>query len=76
MGDLGTFEGLRTTTEGQVLRADGQAVPGLYAVGNDAASFMGGSYPAAGITVGAAMVYGYLAGRRVSTAAVQQNSGA
>lgn len=75
-GDIGTFVGLATAAHGEVLDANEAPIAGLYAVGNDAASFMGGSYPAAGITVGAAMVYGYLAGRRVSTAAVQQNSGA
>jgi len=61
-GDIGTFVGLATAAHGEVLDAQNAPIPGLYAVGNDAASFMGGSYPAAGITVGAAMVYGYLAG--------------
>ncbi|BEP95299.1 FAD-dependent oxidoreductase [Acidovorax sp. A79] len=68
MGDLGTFEGLRTTTEGQVLRADGQAVPGLYAVGNDRTSIMGGNYPGAGITLGPAMTFGWITGRSVAGA--------
>ncbi|MGQ0731906.1 FAD-dependent oxidoreductase [Acidovorax sp.] len=68
MGDLGTFEGLRTTTEGQVLRADGQAVPGLYAVGNDRTSIMGGNYPGAGITLGPAMTFGWITGRHVAGA--------
>jgi succinate dehydrogenase/fumarate reductase flavoprotein subunit len=61
-GDIGTFLGLATAPHGQVLDTQDAPIAGLYAVGNDAASFMGGSYPAAGITVGAAMVYGYLAG--------------
>ena len=68
MGDLGTFEGLRTTTEGQVLRADGQAVPGLYAVGNDRTSIMGGNYPGAGITLGPAMTFGWITGHHVAGA--------
>jgi predicted oxidoreductase len=54
-----------------VLDTGDAPIAGLYAVGNDAASFMGGSYPAAGITVGAAMVYGYLAGQRAVSASVQ-----
>lgn len=62
-GDIGTFVGLATAAHGEVLDTHDTPIAGLYAVGNDAASFMGGSYPAAGITVGAAMVYGYLAGR-------------
>lgn len=68
-GDIGTFIGLATAAHGEVLDANGAPIAGLYAVGNDAASFMGGSYPAAGITVGAAMVYGYLAGRRAAASA-------
>jgi succinate dehydrogenase/fumarate reductase flavoprotein subunit len=60
-GDLGTFVGLRTDAGGRVLREDGTPVPGLYAAGNAAASFAGGSYPAAGITIGNALVFGYLA---------------
>ena len=39
------------------------AVPGLYAVGNDQASVMGGHYPAGGINIGPAMAFGYVAGR-------------
>lgn len=42
MGDLGTFDGLRTSLEGEVLGEGGAPIPGLYAVGNDRASVMGG----------------------------------
>ena len=38
-------------------------IPGLYAVGNDQASVMGGHYPAGGINIGPAMAFGYVAGR-------------
>lgn len=69
-GDIGTFVGLATAAHGEVLDTQDAPIAGLYAVGNDAASFMGGSYPAAGITVGAAMVYGYLAGRRAAAMGV------
>lgn len=62
MGDLGTFPGLVTDTEARVLDERGQPIPGLYAAGNDAASIMGGAYPGAGITIGPAMTFGYIAG--------------
>ena len=68
VGDLGTFDGLRTTPVGQVLKSDGSVVDGLYAVGNDRSSIMGGNYPGAGITLGPAMTFGYLAGRFVAGA--------
>lgn len=62
MGDLGTFDGLRTTPEGQVLNQDGQVIQGLWAVGNDRASVMGGNYPGAGITLGPIMTSGFVTG--------------
>lgn len=60
-GSLGTFAGLRTDASARVLDTHGQAIPGLYASGNDMASIMGGRYPAGGITLGPAMTFGYLA---------------
>lgn len=72
MGDLGTFDGLRTSLEGEVLGEGGAAIPGLYAVGNDRASVMGGNYPGAGITLGPIMTFGYLTGRHLARADVQQ----
>lgn len=66
VGDIGTFAGLPTDASGQVLYPDGQAVPGLYAVGNDAASIMGGSYPGAGITLGPALSFGYVLGNHLA----------
>jgi hypothetical protein len=36
-------------------------VAGLYAVGNDMNSIMGGVYPAPGITIGPGLVFAYLA---------------
>ncbi|THT97573.1 FAD-dependent oxidoreductase [Lampropedia puyangensis] len=62
MGDLGTFEGLRTNVQGQVLHSQGEPIKGLYAVGNDRASIMGGNYPGAGITLGPAMTFGWITG--------------
>jgi 3-oxosteroid 1-dehydrogenase len=60
-GDLGTKGGLRTDARARVLRADGTAIPGLYAAGNASASVMGHSYAGAGATIGPAMTFGYLA---------------
>jgi succinate dehydrogenase/fumarate reductase flavoprotein subunit len=60
MGDLGTFDGLRTSVAGEVLARDGTPIAGLYAVGNDRASIMGGNYPGAGITHGPNMTLGFV----------------
>jgi len=62
MGDLGTFDGLSTSVTGEVLNDRGETIPGLYAVGNDRASIMGGNYPAAGITLGPIMTFAYITG--------------
>jgi succinate dehydrogenase/fumarate reductase flavoprotein subunit len=64
--DIGTFAGLKTDANAQVLTKDGQAIAGLYAVGNDAASAFGGTYPAAGITVGLALTFGYVAAKHIA----------
>jgi len=61
MGSLGTFAGLRVNDHAQVVDAQGQAIPGLYAGGNDLSSMMGGHYPAGGITLGPAMTIGFIA---------------
>ncbi|AYY56064.1 FAD-dependent oxidoreductase [Burkholderia multivorans] len=66
MGDLGTFDGIRTNVPGQVLAADDRPIAGLYAVGNDRASIMGGNYPGAGITLGPIMTFGYLTARHIA----------
>ena len=60
-GSFGTFAGLDTDSRAQVLRSDGAPVAGLFAAGADMASIMAGSYPAGGINLGPAMVFGYLA---------------
>lgn len=66
VGDIGTFAGLVTNENSQVLTADRQAIPGLYAVGNDISSIMGGNYPGAGITLGPALTFGYVAGQHLA----------
>jgi succinate dehydrogenase/fumarate reductase flavoprotein subunit len=69
MGCLGTFDGLATDPVGRVLGREGAPVPGLYAVGNDRDSIMGGNYPGAGITLGPIMTFGYITGRHLAGAA-------
>ncbi len=66
VGDLGSFDGLSTDVSGQVVNDAGQPIPGLFAVGNDRASMMGGNYPGAGITLGPIMTFGYIAGRKLA----------
>ncbi|WP_297748444.1 FAD-dependent oxidoreductase [Hydrogenophaga sp.] len=66
MGDLGTFAGVRTDASARVLGASGGPIAGLYAVGNDALSVMGGNYPGGGITLGPAMTFGYIAARHLA----------
>jgi predicted oxidoreductase len=65
-GELGTFAGIATNADAQVIDRDGRPIPGLYAAGNDAASVMGGTYPGAGITIGPAMTFGYIAARHLA----------
>ncbi|SLN66436.1 FAD-dependent oxidoreductase [Oceanibacterium hippocampi] len=68
MGDLGTFAGIRTDARARVMDRQGAPLPGVYAVGNDALSIMGGNYPGAGITLGPAMTFGYIAGLDIAGA--------
>jgi succinate dehydrogenase/fumarate reductase flavoprotein subunit len=67
IGDIGTFAGLRTDASCRVTDDAGAAIGGLYAVGNDASSIMGGNYPGAGITLGPALTFGYIAGNAVAS---------
>lgn len=63
VGEIGTFAGIATDASCQVLTKEKRKVKGLYAVGNDAASIMGGNYPGAGITLGPALTFGYVVGQ-------------
>ena len=67
-GDIGTNGGLTTNAKAQVVDDAGQPIRGLYAVGNNAASAMGESYPGAGVTIGPAMAFGYVAARHMTGA--------
>ncbi|MCX7250025.1 MAG: FAD-dependent oxidoreductase [Burkholderiales bacterium] len=70
VGEIGTFAGIATDASCQVLTKDQRKVNGLYAVGNDAASIMGGNYPGAGITLGPALTFGYVVGQTLANSAV------
>ena len=63
--DLGMSAGIVTDAQTRVLRPDGSVLPGLYACGNDMASIMEGAYPGPGITLGPALVFGWIAGRQL-----------
>jgi succinate dehydrogenase/fumarate reductase flavoprotein subunit len=65
-GSLGTFAGLMTDASARVLNKSDQPIRGLYAVGNDMSSVMGGHYPSGGITLGPGMTFGYLAGLAIA----------
>jgi succinate dehydrogenase/fumarate reductase flavoprotein subunit len=62
-GDIGASTGFATNQHAQVLDAQGQAIGGLYAVGNDMQSIMGDTYPAPGITIGPGTVFARIAAR-------------
>lgn len=67
-GSFGTFAGLKTNGHAQVVDRSGAAITGLYAVGTDMASVMGGYYPSGGINLGPAMTFGYIAGLHAAAA--------
>lgn len=60
-GDIGASTGFATDARARVLDAQGAPIGGLYAVGNDMQSVMGGVYPAPGITLGPGLVFAYIA---------------
>lgn len=66
-GDIGTKGGALTDVHGRVVDKNGDAIPGLYAIGNSAASVMGSKYPGAGSTLGPAMTFGYLAAKHIAS---------
>jgi succinate dehydrogenase/fumarate reductase flavoprotein subunit len=68
IGDLGTYAGIKTDEHARALDSDGRPIRGLYAAGNDMASIMGGNYPGAGITLGPALTFGYIAGKHLAEA--------
>ena len=72
-GSLGTFAGLRTDAFARVLNEANEPIAGLYAVGADMSSMMGGRYPAGGITLGPGMTFGYVAAHHASGVPLDNN---
>jgi succinate dehydrogenase/fumarate reductase flavoprotein subunit len=68
VGEIGTYDGIRTDRHARALNAQREPIPGLYAVGNDMASIMGGAYPGPGITLGPAMTFAWIAARHLAGA--------
>lgn len=60
-GDADTKGGLMIDDRGRVLQRDGRAIDGLYAAGNITASVFGRASLGAGVTIGPAMTFAYLA---------------
>jgi succinate dehydrogenase/fumarate reductase flavoprotein subunit len=69
LGTLGTKGGPATDATGQVQRALGGPIGGLYACGNVAASAFGVGYPGAGATLAAGMTFGYLSAEALAASA-------
>ena len=63
---LDTNGGPRASAQGEILRADGSAIPGLYGAGNCVSSVAGGGYFSGGSTLGPAATFAYLAGRHLA----------
>lgn len=75
-GDIGAATGFATDTNAQVLDAANKPISGLYAIGNDMHSVMGGVYTAPGITVGPGLVFGYIAARHAASRRISQRAAA
>jgi 3-oxosteroid 1-dehydrogenase len=70
LGILGTKGGPKTNERGQVLRADGSVIGGLYAAGSAMANFFGAAAFSSGTTLGPYLAWGYVCG----TNAVRENA--
>jgi 3-oxosteroid 1-dehydrogenase len=64
-GDVGTCGGAVTDENGQVKRADGSRIEGLYAAGNCTSPIAGPHYIGAGQSIGCSAVFGMLAIRHM-----------
>jgi 3-oxosteroid 1-dehydrogenase len=64
-GDFGTQGGMVTTADAQVVHDSGEAIEGLYAVGNCSAPTLP-CYPGPGSTLGPAMTFAYQAAKHIT----------
>lgn len=64
-GTCGTCGGLKTDGNAQVINVRGEAIPGLYAVGNCSSGVSGGKYLHGGMTVGSGSVMSWVAVRHL-----------
>jgi len=64
--DLGMAAGVVADSAARALASDRTPIPGLYVCGNDMQSVMNGAYPGPGITLGPALVFGYIAARHAA----------
>lgn len=71
-GDIGAATGFATNGDARALDAQNQPIAGLYAVGNDMHSIMGGVYTGPGITIGPSLVFAYQAARHAGARADAQ----
>lgn len=65
-GDIGTSGGLVIDEHARVTRPDGSVIAGLWAAGNTTKSIVGHTYCAGGTSIGAALVFGHIAGNDVA----------
>jgi 3-oxosteroid 1-dehydrogenase len=66
-GDISTCGGIVTDEVGAVLDENSNRIPGLYAVGNTAATAMGFGYAGGGATLAPGMTFAFLAARHAAT---------
>jgi 3-oxosteroid 1-dehydrogenase len=74
-GTLGTKGGPKVNADAQVRRVDGTIIDGLYAAGNAMGAFCGPGYPGPGVTIAAALTFGFLAGRHAAARAAPSPEG-
>lgn len=63
-----------TDTQSRVLDETDTPIDGLYAVGVDQSSVMGGHYPSGGVNIGPAMTFGYLTGTALGRPIADRNA--
>jgi len=69
---LGSFGGLKVSIPGNILNAEGEAIPGLYAAGEAAnGDFFGDYYPASGSSLSMCVTFGIEAGKSAAQYAAE-----